>query len=104
MTKITNRNKYVIGKFFPKSFDFGKIPTYKGIFLSNNRDGLLQLKHSRAILLCITIHKIMPYILSKSDVDDSVINFLGYRVKNPRNYKIVALSPCMIVTLKNKWL
>jgi hypothetical protein len=102
MTTVTNRNRFVIVKFFPKSFDFGKVTTYRGIFLSNNNDGLLQLKHPRAIPLCITIHKVLPYILSKSDVDDSVIDFLGYIVKNPRNYKIVAPSPCMIVTLKNR--
>jgi hypothetical protein len=104
MTIVTNRNRYVIVRFFPKSFDFGEVTTYRGLFLSNNRDGLLQLKNPWTILLCITVHKLLPYILNKGDVDDSIVNFLGYRVRNPRNYKIVAPSPCMIVTLKNRWL
>ena len=104
MTTATNRNKFIIVKFFPKSFDFSKVTTYRGIFLSDNRDGLLQLKHPRAILLYITIHEVLPYIMSRSNVDDGVVDFRGYRVKNPRNYKIIALSPCMTVTLKNRWL
>jgi hypothetical protein len=100
MTTTTNRNMSVIVKFFPKIFDFGKITTYRGIFLSNNRDGLLQLKHPRVILLCIRIYEVLPYIMS--GVDDSIVDFLENRIKNPKNYNIVALSSCMIVTLKNR--
>jgi hypothetical protein len=102
-TTIANKNRSKNVKFFPKGFDSGKVMTYRRILLSNNRNGLLQLKHSWAILLCITILKILPYILSRSDVDDNVVNFLGYKVKNLGNYKIITLSPSMKVTLKNRW-
>jgi hypothetical protein len=42
--------------------------------------------------------------MSRSDVDDSAVDFLGYGIKDPRNYQVVASSPCMVVTLKNGWL
>jgi hypothetical protein len=42
--------------------------------------------------------------MSRSDVDDSAIDFLGYGIKDPRNYKVVASSPRMVVALKNRWL
>jgi hypothetical protein len=41
--------------------------------------------------------------MSRSDVDDSAIDFLGYGIKDPRNYKVVASSPRMVVALENRW-
>jgi hypothetical protein len=83
MTTITNRNMSIIVELFLKSFDSGKVLTYRGILLSNNRYDLLQLKNSRAILLCVTILKILPHVLRGGDVDDSIVNFLGCRIENP---------------------
>jgi hypothetical protein len=85
MTTITNRNRSIIVEFFPKSFDSGKVLTYRGILLSNIRYGLLQLKNSQAILLCITILKILPHVLRGCDIYDSIVNFLGYRIENLGN-------------------
>jgi hypothetical protein len=34
--------------------------------------------------------------MSRSDVDDSAVDFLGYGIKDPRSYKVVASSPRMV--------
>ena len=78
---ITNKNTSITIEFFPKSFDSGKVLTYKGILLSNSRYGLLQLKNSRAILLCVTILKILPHVWRGGDVGDSIVNSLDTELR-----------------------
>ena len=80
---ITYSNRYVIIiEFFPKSFDASKILTYRGVLLSDDWDGHLQLKNSWVIPLWILILEILPHVFTRCDVDDSRSNFLWYGIEN----------------------
>jgi hypothetical protein len=101
VTTIANGNRSIIVEFFPKGFDYSKVITYRGILLNNNSDDLLLLKNSRAILLCVMILKILPHILSKSDVNDNVVNLFRYRIEDPGDHKVIAPHPSIKIALND---